>query len=64
MGTGQRDPAHAEQTGNAQGGKQFFQVLLLHSIFPRKFELKEIEKLNQYFFNYHFFLSYNFRTVN
>ena len=31
MGSGQRDAAHADQAGNAQRSKQFFQIFFVHN---------------------------------
>jgi hypothetical protein len=35
VGARQRDPAHADQAGNAQGSKQFFQILFFHVSPPK-----------------------------
>ena len=52
VGAGQCDTAHADQAGNTQGSKQFFQILFVHGSLPQKFGLMAIERINQHFTNY------------
>ena len=48
VGAGQRYTAHADQAGNTQGSKQFFQILFVHGSLPQKFGLMDIERINQH----------------
>jgi len=48
VGSGKRDTAHADQAGNPQGSKQFFQIFFVHKAPPENW-FDGIDQIYRYF---------------